>query len=267
MPRGQEYATVGRLYRGIADGLRELVAAHGEDRVFIGDPTAQATPERFHWPQLTAVTGLDSALEAVDRIIEQGEGARGDWHDAHYGRFLTMWDEFHELRRRDPAFEPARPVVPAFTRQPFDIATPQTVITDRRTARTADVAALGYEVVLHLLLRFFTHTDETEEQLSTLVGGAIDLMVSVVRPLGIALTTLPVGPPHDGRTAGFAFEMHYVMTNAVPARQAAWFLLHERVQLLADSCAELAAQEPALPAVREAGEKAAEVAATLRVPL
>jgi hypothetical protein len=200
----------------------------------------------------------------MSRIIEQGEGARGDWHDAHYGRFLTMWEEFHEHRRRDPAFEPARPVVPAFTRQPFDIAAPQVVITDHRTAHTAGVAALGYEVVQHLLLRFFTHTDETEDQLSTLVGGAIDLMVSVVRPLGIALTTLPVGPPHHGRSAGFTFEMYYVMTNAVPGRRAAWFLLHERVRLLADSCAELAAREPMLPAVREAGEKAAEVAAALR---
>jgi hypothetical protein len=84
-----------------------------------------------------------------------------------------------------------------------------------------------------------------------------------VRPLGIALTTLPVGPPHHGSTAGFTFEMHYIMTNAVPARRAAWILLHERVQLLATSCAEIAAQDATLPAVREAGEKAAEIAAAL----
>jgi hypothetical protein len=263
MPRPQEYTTVGQLYRGIAEGLRALVAAHGEERVFIGVPQAQATPERFHWPQLTAVTDLESALEAVERIIEQGEGARGDWRDAHYGRFLDMWDEFHELRRADPTFDPARPVVPAFTRQPFDIDAQQTVITDPATHRVAEVTALGYEVVLHLLLRFFTHTDETEEQLGTLVNGAIELMVSVVRPLGIALTTLPVGAPHEGKTAGFPFEMHYIMTNAVPARSAAWTLLHERVSLLATSCAQLATEHPTLPAVGEAGEKAAQIAASL----
>jgi hypothetical protein len=263
MPRPQEYTTVGQLYRGIADGLRAIVAAHGEERVFIGVPQAQATPERFHWPQLTAVTDLASALEAVERIIEQGEGARGDWRDAHYGRFLDMWDEFHELRRADPTFDPARPVVPAFTRQPFDIDAQQTVITDPTTRRVAEVTALGYEVVLHLLLRFFTHTDETEEQLATLVNGAIELMVSVVRPLGIALTTLPVGAPHEGKTAGFPFEMYYVMTNAVPARSAAWTLLHERVSLLATSCARVAAEDPTLPAMRAAGEKAAQIARNL----
>ena len=265
MPRGQEYDTVGRLYRGIAEGLRGLVDSLGKSGVFIGLPAAQATPERFRWPQLIAVTDLESALAAVERIIEQGEGARGVWRDAHYGRFLAIWEEYHDLRQRDPSFDPARPVVPAYTRQPFDIPTPQTVITitDSRTARTAEVAALGYEVVLHLLLRFFTHTEETAEQLEMLVDAAIDLMVSVVRPLGVALTELPVGPPHDGQTAGFTFEMYYIMTNAVPWRDAAWTLLHERAALLAESCADLAAFQGAPQAVRDAGVRATAIAATL----
>jgi hypothetical protein len=263
MPRGQEYTTVGQLYRGIADGLRELVVSLGEPGVFIGLPQAQATPERFQWPELTAVTDLESALAAVDLIIEQGEGARGDWHTAHYGRFLGMWEEYQELRRQDPSFDPARPVVPAFIRQPFDVAAPQAVISEPVTARTAEVAALAYEVVLHMLLRFFTHTEETEEQLSTLVGSAIDLMVTAVRPLGIALTTLPIGPSHEGKTAGLAFEMTYVMTNAVPARAPAWTVLHERTAILAQSCADLAAEPGVPPAIREVAEKAAEIAATL----
>ncbi|MEJ3659247.1 ferritin-like protein [Actinomycetes bacterium KLBMP 9759] len=264
MPRGQEYGTVGRLYRGIANGLRDLVATLGEDGVFIGLPEAQATPERFHWPEMIAVTDLKSGLAAVEQIIEQGEGARGDWHDAHYGRFLAMWEEFHELRREDPTFEPARPVVPAFTRQPFDVDVPQTVITDPLTERTAEVTALSYEVVLHLLLRYFTHTDEDEEQLGALVDAAIQLMVAVLRPLGVALTTLPVGPSHPGSTAGFTFEMFYVMTNAVPARRVAWTLLHERVALLAQSCAQLADEPGAPGAVRAAGAKAHEIAESLR---
>lgn len=263
MPRGQEYTTVGALYRGIADGLRNLAAAHGEEGVFIGMPQAQATPERFHWPQLIAVTDLASGLAAVEQIIEQGEGARGDWHDAHYGRFLTMWEEYHALREQDPGFDPARPVLPAFTDQPFDIAEPQVVITDPLTSRTAEVAALGYEVVLHLLLRFFTHTEETEEELATLINGAIDAMVAVVRPLGVALTHMPIGPEHPGRTAGFPFEMYYVMTNAVPWRTPVWIVLHERAELLARSCAELAAEDGAPDGMREVSEKAAAIAATL----
>jgi nitroreductase len=56
MPRGQEYATIGHLYRGIGDGLQTLVARVGEQAVFVGSPRAQATPELFHWPGLIAVT-------------------------------------------------------------------------------------------------------------------------------------------------------------------------------------------------------------------
>ena len=77
MPRGQEFMTVGHLYRGIEEGLRTLTDRFGERAVFVGSPRAQATPELLRWPQLIAVTGLDSALAAVGEIIEQGEGRAG----------------------------------------------------------------------------------------------------------------------------------------------------------------------------------------------
>ena len=201
MPRGQEFATIGHLYRGIADGLRGLTASSGSGRCSSGRHAAQATPELLRWPQLIAVTDLASALAAVEEIIEQGEGARGDWCTAHYGRFLTMWQEYHDLRQRDPSFEPARPVLPGYTRQPFDIAEPQSIITDPLTRQVAELAAMAYELVLHLLNRFFTHTDENEEQLDAhRRGDRHD--GRVLRPLATALTTLPAGPPHQGARPG-----------------------------------------------------------------
>jgi Ferritin-like len=267
MPRGQEFATIGHLYRGVADGMRSLSARIGERALFVGLPRAQATPELFRWPQLIAVTDLGSALAAVEEIIEQGEGARGEWTSAHYGRFLGIWDEYQELRRRDPSFEPARPVLPTYTRQPFDIGAPLPIITDPLTHSVAELAALAYELVLHLLLRFFTHTDETEEQLGVLVGGAIDMMATVLRPLATAVTTLPVGPPHAGRSAGFAFEMFYTMGNFVPWREPAWALLHERLSLLVARCAEAADADSAVEAVQsavhEAGQRAAAIKASI----
>jgi hypothetical protein len=87
MPRPQGFLTVGHLYRGIEQGLSDLAGRLGERVVFVGEPRAQATPNRFRWPQLIAVTDLASARAAIDEIIEQGEGARGDWRSAHYGRF------------------------------------------------------------------------------------------------------------------------------------------------------------------------------------
>jgi hypothetical protein len=263
LPRAQEFSTIGHLYRGIEDGLRSLSARLGERAVFVGSPRAQATPDLFHWPQLVAVTDLASALAAVEEIIEQGEGARGDWRDAHYGRFLAMWEEHRDMRQRDPSFEPARPVLRAHTRQPFDIPAPQPIITDPMAHHVAELAVAAYEVVLHLLTRLFTHTDETDEQLQTLVNAAIRMMVGVLRPLATALTALPVGPSHPGRTAGFAFEMYYPMGNFVPWREPAWALLHERASILVEHCATLAEPDGAPAAVRDAGTRAAAVAATL----
>jgi hypothetical protein len=104
------------------------------------------------------------------------------------------------------------------------------------------------------LTRFFTHTDETDEQLELLISTAFDLMGGIVRPLGHALTQLPVGSAAAERTAGFAFEMHYLMGNLVPWREPAWALLHERMAFLAARCT----GDPEV--VRAAGETAASLA-------
>jgi hypothetical protein len=174
-----------------------------------------------------------------------------------------MWQDYHELRQADPGFEPARPVMPGYTRQPFGIAAPQPVITDPVTVTVAGLAAMAYELVLQLLNRFFTHTGETGQQLSVLIGAAIDMMAGVLRPLAVALTTLPAGPPHDGRTAGFSFEVSYVLGNMVPWREPAWALLDERAAFLTQRCAEAAGTRGALPAVRQAHQRAATITAAL----
>ena len=129
-----------------------------------------------------------------------------------------------------------RPVLAAFTRQPFDIPAPVPIIAEPRTREVAELAALAYELVLQTLTRFFTHTDETDEQLEALVGSAFDLMTGVLRPLGSSLTEMPVGEQHPGRTTGPCFEMYYPMGNFVPWRDSAWAVLTERVSVLADRC-------------------------------
>jgi Ferritin-like len=236
LPRLQDFATVGHLYRGIANGLSHLVDRYGERAVFVGAARAQTRPELLHWPQIIAVTDLDSAHAAIEEIIDQGEGARGDWQAAHYGRFLSVWSDYRELRAADPSFEPARPVRAAFVRQPYDVDAPQTLVTDPASRGVAELFNLAYEAVLQTLTRLFTHTDESEEQLQVLAGAAIGLMGGVLRPLGQSLTAMPVGDAHPGRTTGPSFEMYYPMGNFVPWRDSAWAVLTERVGMLADRC-------------------------------
>jgi len=259
--RGQDFVTVGHLYRGIEQGLAALSGKFGERGLFVGPGRAQATPELFRWPQLVAVHDLASATAAINEIIEQGEGARGDWRPAHYGRFLGIWEEYTKLKQASPAFEPAFPVIPAFTRQPYDITEQQPLLTDPLTRAIAEVFNLGYEVLLQTLNRFFTHTDETDEQLQTLVDAAFGLMTGVLRTLGRTLPRLPAGPDHPGRTAGPTFEMYYQFGNFVPWRGPAWALLSERAAILATCSADAAALPGAPAAANDAATAAAGIAA------
>jgi len=104
---GEEWRTVGHLYRGIEAGLANLSARYGEDAVFIGPARAQAVTDIFEWPELLAVTDLASAGQAIETIVEQGEGARGDWIKSHFGIFVGILEDLLTEQAADPAFNPA----------------------------------------------------------------------------------------------------------------------------------------------------------------
>jgi hypothetical protein len=229
VPHLQEFDTIGDLYRSIQAGLAHLEGRLGADRLFVGPPAAQATEQHFHWPELVAVTDLVSARQAIDTIVEQGEGARGEWRDAHFGRLLQVLDEYLELKNADPDFEPARPVVAANVRpQATGIVVPQ--ITDAGTTRCMDLLNVCYEVLLQLLSRYFAHTDESPEQLAVLADVSVGLMFAAVKPLGSVVTSLPVGSHMPGVTAGPGFELFYQIDYLLPHQKAAWVLMEERLR-------------------------------------
>jgi hypothetical protein len=235
VPQPQDFATVGHLYRSIEHGIDHLAEKFGERNLFVGPPRAQATSDYFHWPELVAVTDRASAHRAIDTILEQGEGARGHWQDAHFGQFVRILDEFRQLKAADPDFEPARPVLFATVRSPdHDDTVPR--ITEDVASRCTDLFNVGYEVLLQMLHRYFAHTEETDAQLATLSRAAIALMVRVLKPLGDLITTLPLGPEQPGMTAGPSFELFYENDYLMPHREAAWALLEERLRGAANFC-------------------------------
>jgi Ferritin-like len=235
VPQLQDFATVGHLYRSIEHGLAHLADKFGERNLFVGPPRAQATSANFRWPELVPVTDLASAQQALDTILEQGEGARGHWETAHFGQFVQILDEYRKMLAANPDFDPVRPVLFATVRRhEHDDLVPR--IGDPVTARCADLFNVGYEILLQTLERYFAHTEETDAQLGTLAGAAATLMVGVLKPLGELITTLPVGPEHPGRTAGPSFELFYENDYLMPHRNAAWALLEERVREAASFC-------------------------------
>jgi CDGSH-type Zn-finger protein/truncated hemoglobin YjbI len=248
VPQPQDFATVGHLYRSIEEGFAHLAQKLGEPSLFVGPPRAQATSENFRWPELVVVSDLASAQRAIDTILEQGEGARGHWQDAHFGQFVTILDEYRAMCDANPRFDPVRPVLFATVRRcENDESVPR--ISERLSARCGDLFNVSYEILLQTLERFFAHTEETDAQLQTLADATISLMVGVLRPLGDLLTTLPVGPEHPGANAGPSFELFYENDYLMPHREAAWTLLEERVREAAAFCALI---EEIAPADRQA---------------
>ena len=212
-----------------------------EDAVFIGPTQAQAVTDIFEWPELIAVTDRASAGRAIETIVEQGEGARGDWIRSHFGTFVGILEDLLAEQAADPAFNPARPVEPAFVRLPPDVDA-GTVIEDRTTAQVADLANGVYEVVLQVLSRYYIHHGETAAEFDTLARTAKHLMNWVMRALGPVLTTLPVGPSHPGRTAGPAFDIARPAIFLLPHQDAAWKIIKERLDALQEACASLREQ-------------------------
>ena len=229
VPHLQEFDTIGQLYRSIQAGLERLAGRIGPERLFIGPANAQATEEHFRWEELVAVTDLASAARAIDTIVEQGEGARGEWRDAHFGRLLAILDEYMAFKKADPGFEPARPVVAANVR-PQATGVPMPLITDPGTTRCMDLLNVVYEVLLQLLSRYFAHTDESPGQLEVLADVSVGLMYAAIKPLGMVVTKLPVGSGEPGRTAGPGFELFYQVDYLLPHKEAAWVLMEERLR-------------------------------------
>ena len=232
-PRRQSFGSIGHLYRAIDVGLAWLTSKVGPAGLFIGPPSAQATPEAFGWPELVPVLDLASAHRAIDTIVEQGEGVTGEWRTAHFGRFLAIFDEYMTLRAADPSFDPARPVVVGLVRHSEDAPTAR-LIADPTTARVADLFNVANEVILLALTRYFAHTDETPEQLKTLADVAVGLMFGAIKPLGQLLTQMPFGPADPGRTAAPTFELFYRSGYLLPHREPAWTIIAERLRQAAD---------------------------------
>lgn len=206
----RNFATVGELYRGIQDGFSYLAQKLGEATLFVAPPGTQTAQEYFQLPGLIGVQDLESALAAINVIVEQGEGASEDAEDSHYKRFLQIQQEYRAALAHDPSFAPARPVVTSpYAMVPTDLAADAeiTLIDDALSIDVCQLFDGCYEMMIQLLGRLFAHGDETPEILATYADIGVSLMFDAVDPLGRTITRMPAGPGHPGMNAGPSFRL------------------------------------------------------------
>jgi hypothetical protein len=112
------FYSIGEFYAAIVEGIKYLEAeAHrAGTSIFTGDRSRQITSEYYYsgGGELFPVTDLKSALEAIELVIEQGEGDGGGIYDddehelAHYYRF----EELVEGRYYQKGDQPGHPTGP-----------------------------------------------------------------------------------------------------------------------------------------------------------
>jgi len=100
--QSDHYTSIGQFYAAISDGLQALCK---NDKHFTGDPARQVGTEHYYngGGHLFPVTGLRSALAALEEIVEQGEGfdeerSRVHGRDGKLGHFYRF-NEIREKRR------------------------------------------------------------------------------------------------------------------------------------------------------------------------
>jgi hypothetical protein len=190
---------------------------------------------------MVPVTGLASALAAIDSIVLEGEGAPSDREGSHYDTFLDVQREYRAELAADPTFDPARPVViTPLTRTHRDAGPGPCTLLQEGTP-THDLAELFnyvYSTVLLMLIQFYDYGGETRAQRSGLQASIRQSMSAVIRPIAEVLTELPAGDGIEG-TAGPGFELYGELQ--VPShRPSRWIVLQERARVAAAECRRLA---------------------------
>jgi hypothetical protein len=254
LPKKLEYHTIGELYELIRQGfveIEERLQSKGKT-LFIGSPNAQATQifvdEVTGKEQLFKITDVASAHQAIDLIIEQGEGTPRDQENNHFRWFMGILTEYLEELSQDPMFQPARPVIenPLLDLQHDHTQAVQSqdalldfganVIVDELSRDIVEIFGATYEVMLQILARFFAHTVEDEEQLYTLKSAFLNLMSFALSPLGDAVTQLPAGEiQYPGRNAGPSFEV-FSDVQLLPQMNSAWPYFRERLEEISAAC-------------------------------
>jgi CDGSH-type Zn-finger protein len=250
-----DFRTVGEFYHKIKTGFDTIPEAV----LFIGPPEAQ-TNARFVDLQgeLISVTDRQSAGAAIGMIIEQGEAPTTAHPDAHFVIFDTIRKEFEEAvaaaNENGTLFQPVRPVASNPMTRFYEDTAGGNLILDPVTHQAADLFNVVYETMLLMLLRFFAHTEESEAELEHLSRATLRIMTTVIRPLGEALTKMPLGNPTGaGMTAGPGFGYNRDVS-LLPHKKSAWIFFGERLRELAIIAVRLRSQT-ALP--KEIHESAA----------
>ena len=247
-----DFTTVGEFYHKIESAFGRIPP----ERLFIGDPSVQANPQYLDLPKdLVQVVDAASARRAIEMIVEQGESPTAHHPLAHFVVFDSIRREYEALLAQAQAegrrFEPFRPMIENPSTRGIGGVSETNRITDPVGQELAGLFNSAYDLMLMMLVRFFAHGGESEDELRLLARGTLRIMASGLRPLGEALAKTPAGPEYPGRTAGPTFGFTGNI-HLLAHKTAAWIFFLERLYDLSTRLTALASHTSLPQEVQEA---------------
>jgi hypothetical protein len=253
-----QYSTLGGFYRQIRKGVLRLCFRDHKptgQQLFTGfqtgNPDIGIGDRSVHDMDLLTVSGLDSALAAINQIIETGEACFNRRVASHYVRLNKLLESLDSAMTKPGAFQPARATAKnpttshpkALLRGTGD----HTLLEHPDALAVAEIFNATYEIMLQMVARFFAFPDD-----KVLEGMAFGpLMTMAIRPLAEILGEFSVSPGSDQK-AGPPFQSP-TRDLLHPHRLAAWTVFGERLQEIAATC-ELV-KKNLRPEHRQAGER------------
>jgi len=178
---------VASLYRGIAEMITSADFA-GTD-LFSGPERAQVTHRTLQLNrgmydmELARVTDLNSALAAIDQIVEAGDGHHHGRGDNHLKMVTRCRDELERMTDGNSTFNPVRNVVA----NPSAIDNPVSLSASKLFDAT-------YQTMMLIMDRFYLPDGISYAERMALNRTAFfPMMTMIIRPLGEMLTQMPLG--------------------------------------------------------------------------
>jgi hypothetical protein len=230
MPAATDYDTIAEFYATIRRTFVNVSKAIGEDRLFVGSKAMQVGEDVVKLEGLTAVTDLESALQAIDTIVVQGEGASAGVDDSHFARFTAIKDEYAKLLAQNPKFSPAWPAARnPVMRAPIEPGE-RVHVNDARAAAMLDIANALYNQMLRLLTQAWGRQNADVAAKRALLDAAMSIM-GVVSVVSAHLATLPARESDPGVNAGITFAI-FRAVEPLCEGPAEWRITTERLAQL-----------------------------------
>lgn len=207
------YGSLSELYRQIRQAIENIPdlfivkkgRVGGEHHLFLREDFNKVHPDY----QLQ-VDDVESALFAIDFIVEQGEGCDPNspkFEQSHFQQYRRMADALaqQQIQNTDCPI-PWNPAYPALRNPTLHYRdNNSSVVTVPETRAVMQIFDECYFIMMQLMVQHFGLTPTASLRRSRIMNAAIDVMTGMMRPLGEILMSMPSGK--RGKTAGPSFEI------------------------------------------------------------